>query len=173
MQDHPEAGAEPRGLFDSDPEAVREIIQLEHAIMESYNTTFLQDPAAPLEFYEQGDDLYYYELWTPSEYKGDQVRKFYEWMGPQFTGRVELREIKVFAKGEAGFVVMKQHYSATDGDGNPIEMEMRQTDGVVKRDGKWKVAHTHISFPARMSDMTIDMMSAPLPMPWDEPAVPS
>jgi ketosteroid isomerase-like protein len=167
MQEHPEGGAEPRGLYDSDPEAVREIVALEREIERLYNTAFLADPGAPLALYEESEDLYWFDLFTPGEYHGDQVRKFYNWMGPQFVGTVEFKEIKVFAKGGAGFVVLKQKYTATDGEGNQVEMLMRQTDGVLKRDGAWKIAHTHISFPIRMKDMTGDLTSYPLPMPWD------
>jgi ketosteroid isomerase-like protein len=167
MEKHPNANAEPRGLYDSDPEAVREIIAMELAIQELYNTEFLTDPGAPLALYDESEDLYWFDLFTPGEYQGDDVRKFYNWMGPQYVGKLELKEIKVFAKGETGFVVMKQYYSATDPQGNHIEMMMRQTDGVVKRDGEWKIAHTHISFPIRMEDMTADITSYPLPMPWD------
>jgi ketosteroid isomerase-like protein len=173
MKVHPNEDAEPRGLFDSDPDAVREIIALERELEEMYNTVFITDPGSPLVLYEESDDLWWFDLFAPGEYRGEEVRKFYNWMGPQYVGRLDFKEIKVFAKGDAGFVVMKQRYTATDQDGNRVEMMMRQTDGVLKHDGKWKVAHTHISFPIRHEDMTADITSYPLPLPWDRESAPA
>ena len=164
---HPHENDEPRALAGSDPEAVREIVEMQLAIQKMYNEEFLEKADAPLVHYREDSDLYFYDLFSPGEYSGDDVRKFYNWIGPTYVGKLELKEIKVFAKGEAGFVVMKQHYYGKDTEGNPFHWIMRQTDGVVKVDGVWKIAHSHISFPVDEHKLTADLMSVPVPLPWD------
>lgn len=103
-----------------------------------------------------------------AEYFGEDVRKYFEFIGPQFVGLMEASDIQVWVKGETGFVVLKQHYQGKDQEGNDFHWVMRQTDGVVKVDGKWRIAHTHYSWPVTPPpDFKADLMCSPGPHPWD------
>jgi ketosteroid isomerase-like protein len=63
--------------------------------------------------------------------------------------------------------VLKQHYQAKDLDGNDVHWVMRQTDGVVRQDGRWKIAHTHYSWPVTPPpDYRADLTCSPRPHPW-------
>lgn len=161
--------AAPRGIGGSDPVAVQEIVAMEMALQEVYNKEFLTHPAAPLRYYADSADRSYFDLLVPGEYYGDDVRKYYEYIGPAFIGRLEFKEIKVVAKGEIGFVYMKQNYYGKDLQGQPIHWIMRQTDGVVKENGKWKIMHTHISFPIKdFKTREANLLSPKTPLPWDK-----
>lgn len=161
--------APPRGIGSSDPRAVKEIVELEMAVQKSYNTEFLSNPIAPLSFYINSPDIHYFDIADPGEYEGDDVRKFYEYIGPDFVARLEFKEIKVRANGNIGFVYMKQNYYGKDLKGNPVHFIIRQTDGVVKENGVWKIAHTHISVPIDLETLKSDLIAKKGPYPWDKP----
>jgi ketosteroid isomerase-like protein len=161
--------APPRGVGGSDPVAVKEIVAMEMALQDVYNREFLTHPAAPLRYYTNSPDRSYFDLLVPGEYYGDDVRKYYEYIGPAFIGRLEFKEIKVVAKGEVGFVYMKQNYYGKDLQGQPIHWIMRQTDGVMKESGKWKIMHTHISFPITdFKTREANLLSPKRPLPWEK-----
>jgi hypothetical protein len=162
-------GPAPRGIGDSDPKAVEEIIALEAAVYDMYNTVFLTNPGTVVdEHYVDSPDTSFYDLLVPGEYFGVDVRKYFEFIGPQFVGLMEASDIQVWVKGETGFVVLKQHYQGKDGEGNEFHWVMRQTDGVVKVDGKWRIAHTHYSWPVTPPpDFKADLMCTPGPHPWE------
>jgi ketosteroid isomerase-like protein len=162
-------GPPPRGIGDSDPVAVEEIIALEAAVYDMYNNEFLANPGAVVDaHYTDSADVCFYDLLTPGEYTGDDVRKYFEFIGPQFTGLMEASDIRVWVKGETGFVVLKQHYLAEDQEGGRVQWVMRQTDGVVKENGSWKIAHTHYSWPVTPPPaFTADLTCTPAPPPWE------
>jgi ketosteroid isomerase-like protein len=163
-------GPAPRGMGDSDPVAVAEIIALEAAIYDLYNTEFLTNPGAVVDaHYTASPDVSFYDLLVPGEYSGEDVRKYFNFIGPQFTGLMEASDIRVWARGDTGFVVLKQHYQGGDPESdNAFHWIMRQTDGVVREDGEWKVAHTHYSWPVSPPpDFRADLLCTPGPHPWD------
>ena len=159
----------PRGMGDSDPEAVREIIELEAAVYQMFNEEFLTNPGSVVdEHYADDPGISFYDLLVPGEYTGEDVKKYFNFIGPQFVGLMEAGDIQVWVKGDTGFVVLKQHYQAKDADGNDIHWIMRQTDGVIKQDGKWRIAHTHYSWPVTPPpDYKADLICSPAPHPWD------
>jgi ketosteroid isomerase-like protein len=160
-------GPPPRGMDGSDPQAVDEIVELEAAIYEMFNKDFLTDPGAPLQHYSDSAEIVFYDLLTPGEYTGADVRRYFEFIGPQFVGLMEASDIRVWVKGDTGFVVLKQHYKGKDQDGNEFQWVMRQTDGVIKENGTWKIAHTHYSWPVVLPDFKADLMCTPGPPPWE------
>lgn len=159
--------APPRGIDDSDPVAVKEIVAMEKEMEKSYNTEFLTNPGATVRFWSTSPNRTFFDIATPGEYVGDQVLQYYKFIGPQFIGRLEFKEIKVYAKGGVGFVYMKQNYYGKSLDGQPIHWIMRQTDGVVKQEGKWRILHSHISYPVDLMTAKADFKSAKTPLPWD------
>jgi len=160
-------GAPPRAMGDTDPAAFEAIVELEAAIYTVYNNEFLNDATAPLEHYTNDAEVHFYDLLVPGEYVGPDVARYFAFIGPQFVGLMEASDIKVWAKGDTGFVVLKQHYKGKDPEGQEFQWVMRQTDGVVKVDGEWKIAHTHYSWPVELPDFKADLMCRPRPHPWE------
>jgi len=164
--------AEPIALFGSDPEAVKEIAAMEKAIETNYNTKFLDDPDAPLEHYLEHPDVSFIDILAPGHYFGPDVRNWFNYIGPQFVGKLGLINMRIFAKGEVGFVYMNQTYEGTIEDGKPFFWKMRQTDVVQKIDGTWKILHTHLSFGAtpqakHPESWVVDFEMPPRPLPWE------
>ncbi len=99
------------------------------------------------------------------------VRNWFNYIGPQFVGELGLINMRIFAKGDVGFVCMHQTYEGTLDDGKHFFWKMRQTDVVQKIDGKWKILHTHLSFAAtpqakHPDSWVVDFEMPPRPLPW-------
>lgn len=158
----------PQAMGDSDVAAATEIVEMEAAIYTMYNEEFLTNPGAITDrFYISDGEDSFYDLLIPGEYNGADVKRYFNFIGPQFQGLMEAGNIKVWVKGESGFVVLRQYYGGKDLEGNEFKWVMRQTDGVVKRDGAWKIAHTHYSWPVEVPDFKADLMCKPGPHPWE------
>jgi len=164
---HLDVNAPPRAIGDSDPVAVKQIVALEMAIQKAFNSEYYTHPDAVLRYYVSSPDRSFFDIVTPGEYYGDEMNKLYNYIGPQFIGEQPFREIKVYAKGDVGFVYMKQDYYGKSLDGVPVHWIMRQTDGVIKQNGEWKVLHTHLSFPVDIKTWKADLLSTKTPLPWN------
>ncbi|MDX2937667.1 YybH family protein [Streptomyces ipomoeae] len=171
---HPVDFEEPIALFGSDPEDVRAIAAMEKAVEDNFNNEFLDDPDAPLEYYiQQGDhpDVSFVDILAPGHYFGPDVRNWFNFIGPQFVGKLGLRNLRVFAKNDVGFVYMNQTYEGTLDNGKRFFWKMRQTDVVQKIDGEWKILHTHLSFGADPRELNpaswvVDLELPSRPQPW-------
>ncbi len=162
---------EPVALFGSDPEAVKEIVAMEKAVEANFNHQFLTDPDAPLEHYTDQADVSFIDILSPGQYYGEDVRHWFNFIGPQFVGELGLVNMRVFAKNDVGFVYMNQTYEGTLDDGKHFFWMMRQTDVVEKIDGVWKILHTHLSFAADPREKhpdtwTVDREMPMRPQPW-------
>jgi|GEM_PF-6734849 ketosteroid isomerase-like protein len=140
--------AEPKALFGSDKKLVAEIVAMEKAVEKNYNEEFLKDPDNPLQYYADSEDIIFTDILSPGEYFGDDVRKWFNFIGPKFVGDLWLKNMQVYAKGTTGFIYMNQIYKIPGPNGESIFWVMRQTDVVEKIKGKWKILHTHLSFAA-------------------------
>lgn len=163
--------AEPIALFGSDPQDVKEIADMEKAVEANYNHQFLNDPDAPLEHYIEHPDVSFIDILAPGHYFGADVRNWFNFIGPQFVGELELINMRIFAKGGVGFVYMNQTYEGTLDDGKHFFWKMRQTDVVQKVDGRWSILHTHLSFGAapqakHPDSWVVDFEMPPRPLPW-------
>jgi len=45
--------------------------------------------------------------------------------------------------------------------GAPLDMTLRATDGYTKKDGKWLIAHEHLSVPVDLATGKGDLSSKP------------
>jgi len=164
--------AEPVALFGSDPRDVQEIVAMEKAVEANFNKEFLHDPDAPLEYYVESPDVSFVDILAPGQYYGKDVRNWFNFIGPQFVGELGLKNMRVFAKNDVGFVYMNQTYEGKLEDGRDFFWRMRQTDVVQKIDGKWKILHTHLSFAANPvakdpATWEVDLEMPPRPLPWE------
>lgn len=165
--------AEPQAIFGSDPKLVKEIVEMEKAVEASYNSEFLTKPDAPLKYYAADHpDVSFIDILSPGQYYGKNVRNWFNFIGPQFVGKLGLVNMHVFAKDNFGFVNMLQTYEGLRPNGNRFYWVMRQTDVVEKIHGEWKILHTHLSFAAdpkaiEPETWTVDLEMMPKPLPWE------
>ncbi|CAJ1584643.1 MULTISPECIES: YybH family protein [Mycobacteriaceae] len=139
---------EPIALFGSDPQDVADIAKMEKDAERVYNNEWLKVYDAPLKYYADHEDVSFIDILSPGEYFGDDVRKWFMYISPQFVGDFGLINMRIYAKNGVGFVYMNQTYQGKLEDGSEFVWKMRQTDTVEKIDGEWKILHTHLSFAA-------------------------
>jgi ketosteroid isomerase-like protein len=58
-----------------------------------------------------------------------------------------IRDLAVTANDEVGFAHYLYRVTGTMTDGTAVDMWLRATVGLVKRDGAWQVTHEHTSVP--------------------------
>ena len=166
---------EPQAIFGSDPMLVQEVYAFEKNIETLFNTVFLTDPGQiPTDHYHPGGDASFIDILAPGQYWGEDVHKWWTWIGPQFVGTLYLRNMRIFAKGTNAFVYMNQVYQG-DHEGEKFFWVMRQTDVLEKVDGAWKIMHTHLSYavdPVELDPATwrVDFEYKPRLQPWDAAA---
>jgi len=163
--------SDPIALFGTDPKVVAEIAAMEKAVEKNYNEEFIKDPDNPLRYYADSKDISFVDILSPGEYFGDDVRNWFNFIGPKFVGDLYLKNMRIYAKGTTGFVYMNQIYKIPGPKGKPIYWVMRQTDVVEKVLGKWKILHTHLSFavdPVELNPASweTDYDLTPRQMPW-------
>ena len=62
----------------------------------------------------------------------------------------EIRDLKISASGEVAFAHSLNRVSGTKLDGTPVNLWFRETLGLRKIDGHWRIAHEHESVPFLM-----------------------
>ena len=60
---------------------------------------------------------------------------------------VTMDELKICADGTVAFCHSLNRLQGRRADGQEVDVTMRSTLGLCKRDGEWKIVHGHTSFP--------------------------
>ena len=60
---------------------------------------------------------------------------------------VTMEELTIHAEGAIAFCHSLNRLQGRRIDGQEIDVTMRSTIGLLKRDGQWKITHGHTSFP--------------------------
>jgi ketosteroid isomerase-like protein len=123
-------------------DAKAEITALEHKVIAATSA----DEAMT---FQDEKEIVLYDYVMPLQYVGGKaVRADLEKF---FSGAKNVKgnfvALRVVADGNLGVAHSIQHFTWTDKDGKPGEGTFRVTDGWQKVDGKWKLFHTHVSFP--------------------------
>jgi len=108
------------------------------------------DVDAIMAVYAPGPTLVAYDIVPPLQYKGsDAYRKDYVEFLAQYDGpvHVEYRDMRIFSSGNVGFIHTLERFSGKLKNGQPSDLWLRATSGVVKINGKWIIVHDHISVP--------------------------
>ena len=69
--------------------------------------------------------------------------------------------MKVTAEGKLGYGHNIQRLTCSTANGTVQDFTTRVTDGYQKRDGKWLIAHEHISVPVDLATGKADVSSKP------------
>lgn len=111
-----------------------------------------KDAARAVSFF--GGESVMFVLAPPLQFKGDEGpgRKGVEEWFASFQGPIgyEVRDLSVTAGEEIAFCHSLNRISGTRGDGSETDIWVRETLGLRKINGEWKIAHQHQSVPMYM-----------------------
>jgi ketosteroid isomerase-like protein len=94
----------------------------------------------------------------PDAYRKDWAEAFNRFEGPL---QAEVSDEEVTAGGDVAYVLSIHHVTGTMKGGKKVDYTVRVTDGFKKINGKWLIAHTHVSFPVDMRTGKADIESKP------------
>jgi ketosteroid isomerase-like protein len=101
-----------------------------------------------------GGEPVMFVLAPPLQFKGDEGpgrRGVEDWFN-SFRGPIgyEVRDLHVAAGGDVAFCHSLNRISGTRGDGSETDIWVRETLGLRKIEGGWKITHQHQSVPMYM-----------------------
>ena len=137
--------------------AEAELVAFERRFEHTLSNEFNKDPMTAMKYYDtQRIRLFDAVTSHTDDHGGLEVspQKFqphFKELGPQFVGKMEFLDIRASGCGNIGFVSLIQHYTGTTDKGEPFEMYVRETDGLEKVGGQWKIVHQHWSVPVDMT----------------------
>jgi PhnB protein len=110
------------------------------------------------------EDVVAFDLVVPLQRRGlAAVRKRAEEWFASFEGPIgyEIREPTIRAAGDLAFYSGLHHVDATRKDGGKVDMWIRVTAGLEKKDGAWRIVHEHVSTPFDMTTMKAALDARP------------
>lgn len=99
-------------------------------------------------------DVVAYDIVPPLQFDGaDAYRKDYSEFLAQFKGpiRVTAPNVHVEQSGDVAFAFGLERLRGTLTSGTPVDMWLRFSDGWERRNGRWLVAHEHVSVPVDLA----------------------
>jgi uncharacterized protein (TIGR02246 family) len=123
-----------------------------------------KDADAIMANYVAGDSLVVFDVLPPRQYVGSDAYKK-DWQG-FLAGckgpiKFEMTDLSVTADGRLGYGHSIQRLRCTTANGAAQDITTRTTDGYEKRDGKWLIAHEHVSVPVDLATGKADLSSKP------------
>ena len=135
------------------------------AVEDQFMTAFrAKDVNAIMDLCVPDESLVVFDVTPPRQRKGAEAyRKDWEEVFNKFAGplQAEISDVEVTAGGDVAYVSSIHHVAGTTKAGNKVDYTVRVTDGFKKINGKWLIAHTHVSFPVDMRTGKADMESKP------------
>jgi ketosteroid isomerase-like protein len=135
------------------------------AVEDRFMTAFRdKDVNAIMELCVPDESLVVFDVTPPLQRTGAQAyRKDWEEVFNRFEGplQAEISDVDVTAGGDVAYVLSIHHVIGTMKGGKKVDYTVRVTDGFKKINGKWLIAHTHVSFPVDMRTGKADMESNP------------
>lgn len=135
------------------------------ALEEQFTAAFrARDVNAIMQFCVPDESLVVFDVHPPRQFKGAQAyRKDWEDVLNQFSGplQVEISDLDVTAGGDVAFAHYIHHVVGTTKSGKKVDMTVRVTDCFKKFNGKWLIAHSHVSLPVDMQTGKADLESKP------------
>jgi len=123
-----------------------------------------KDVNAIMELCVPDESLVVFDVTPPRQRKGAQAyRKDWEDAFNHFDGplQAEISDVDITAGVDVAYVSSVHHVTGTMKGGTKTDYTVRVTDGFKKVDGKWLIAHTHVSFPVDMRTGQADLQSKP------------
>jgi ketosteroid isomerase-like protein len=110
------------------------------------------------------ESLVVFDVTPPRQRNGSQAyRKDWEDVFNRYDGplEAEISDEDVTARSDVAYVSSIHHVTGTMKGGKNVDYTVRVTDGFKKINGKWLIAHTHVSFPIDPQTGKADMGSKP------------
>lgn len=123
-----------------------------------------KDVNAIMELCVPDQTLVVFDVTPPRQRTGAEAyRKDWEEVFNRFEGplQAEISDVDVTAGGDVAYVLSIHHVTGTMKGGTKLDYTVRVTDGFKKINGKWLIAHTHVSFPVDMRTGKADIESKP------------
>ncbi len=116
-----------------------------------------------MDCFDDSDELVLYDIGTPREFDGPKaVRADFQNVFDNYKNmKIEFVSLHVVTDGKMGLANGIEHMTATDKNGKPVDMTFRATDVLRKKEGKWKIIHSHVSFPTDLATGKADLQSKP------------
>ncbi len=123
-----------------------------------------KDVDAIMANYLPGNSLVVFDVIPPRQYVGwDSYKK--DWQGflsgCKDSVKLEMTDLSITVDGNLGFGHNIQRLTCTAPSGSPMDVTTRITDGYVKKDGNWLIAHEHVSVPVDLATGKADLNSKP------------
>ena len=135
------------------------------AVEDRFMTAFrAKDVNAIMELCVPDESLVVFDVTPPRERRGAQAyRKDWEDAFNRFDGplQAEISDVDITAGEDVAYVSSVHHVTGTMKGGTKADYIVRVTDGFKKINGKWLIAHTHVSFPVDMRTGKADIESKP------------
>lgn len=110
--------------------------------------------------YIPGDNLIVFDVVPPLQYNGAAAYAK-DWQGALagFKGPIDLKlvDLEITIGGNIAYSHAIQEWKSKDASGNITTLTLRVTDGYEKRDGKWLIAHEHLSVPVDLATGKADL----------------
>jgi ketosteroid isomerase-like protein len=115
--------------------------------------------------YAPGSELFVFDVTPPRQYVGfDAYKKDFEDFFAAFPGPIdkfEVQDLSIVTGGNVAFSHSIQPVIMTAKDGSKVNLVVRVTDGYRKINGKWLIAHEHVSVPVDLNTGKADPTSKP------------
>ena len=142
----------------ADEQAIKSLYeQFSHAVAARNADTIMS-------FYAPDADLVAFDAFPPRQYLGaSSYRKAYEGFFAAYPGPVtsEISDLRITAEGTLAFTSCIDRWVATSSDRKATEIVFRVTNGLRKVDGRWRIAHEHLSVPVDPASGKADFQSKP------------
>jgi uncharacterized protein (TIGR02246 family) len=106
----------------------------------------------------------FFDAVPPMQYAGrDAVQKDDQSFFDSFNGplTVESREMNITADSKVAFATYLLRIAGTMKSGQKMDIWFRNTDCLVKHEGRWRIAHTHFSVPVDLGTGKADLTLKP------------
>ena len=146
---------------DTKAQDIADIKAVENRFMTAFRA---KDVNAIMELCVPDESLVVFDVTPPLQRTGAAAyRKDWEEAFSRFDGplQAEVSDEEVTAGGDVAYVLSLHHVTGTMKGGKKVDYTVRVTDGLKKINGKWLIAHTHVSFPVDMRTGKADMESKP------------
>lgn len=135
------------------------------AVEDQFITAFrAKDVNAIMQLCVPDESLVVFDVTPPRQRNGAEAyRKDWEEVFSKFSGplQAEISDVDVTAGGDVAYASSIHHVAGTTKAGKKVDYTVRVTDGLKKINGRWFIAHTHVSFPVDMRTGKADMESNP------------
>ncbi len=114
--------------------------------------------------YLPGDSIVVFDVIPPRQYVGwDAYKKDWQGFLASCKGPIkfEMTDLSVTADAKLGYGHSIQRLRCATTNGAVQDFTFRVSDGYQKRDGKWLIAHEHVSVPVDLATGKADLSSKP------------